>query len=161
MEEILQYQVERWRKAVAADEQGETIVLDGDPFKLYFNWAMWRAGLSSEAEWKAASGAARRSVAAGDLGLADLILYSYPGVDELRRRKESDPTRARRNFARNTAMRTSFREWYQCVGRLDPDRVIWEHPADGLDERHLRLGRRSNRSSVATVDALLASLPRT
>jgi hypothetical protein len=160
IEEILQYQVGRWRQAVAADDRGDTIVLDGDPFKLYFDWALWRAGASSEAEWKAAVAAARRSVAAGDLGLADLILYSDPGVDELRRRKESDRTRSRRNFARNTAMRQSFREWYQCVGLLDADRVIWEHPADGLDEGHLQVGRRPDRSTVATVDALLESLPR-
>jgi hypothetical protein len=161
MDEILQFQVERWRTAVAADEQGETIVLDGDPFKLYFNWAMWRAGTTSDAEWKDATVEARGSVAAGDLGLADLILYGDPGVDELRRRKESDPTRSRRNFDRNTAMRQSFRKWYQCVGLLDADRVIWEHPAHGLSERHLGVGRRQDRSSVTTVDALLASLPRT
>lgn len=159
MDEILRYQIGRWRHAVAADEQGETVVLDGDPFKLYLDWARWRAGASSESQWEAAVAVARRSVAAGDLGLADLILYSDPGEEELRRRKESDRTRSRRNFARNTAMRHRFRQWYEAVGALDADRVIWEHPSEGLGDRHLQVGRRSGRSAPATFDALLGLLP--
>ncbi len=44
MDQILLYQVDRWRRAVAVDERGEVVVLDGDPFKLYYGWASWRVG---------------------------------------------------------------------------------------------------------------------
>jgi len=38
MEEINRYQIKRWRDAVEADARGKRVVLDGDPFKLYYSW---------------------------------------------------------------------------------------------------------------------------
>lgn len=159
IDEVLRYQRERWRLAVSADSRGELVVLDGDPFKLYFSWASLRAGALTEPDWAAAVAVARGSFAAGDLGLADLVLYSDPGGDELRRRKEGDSTRSRRNFVRNTAMRSSFGLWFEAVSQLDTDRVLWEHPSAGLGEPHLAVGRRPERSSLTTFDTLLESLP--
>ena len=127
---MLRYQLERWRHAVAADANGELVVLDGDPFKLYFAWASWRAGALTELAWNAPPADARSSFVAGDLGFADLVLYSDPGEDELRRRKAADSSRSRRNFERNTAMRFSFRRWYETMSELDPQRFGSIHPKD-------------------------------
>jgi thymidylate kinase len=159
MDRIIAYQVDRWRRAVAADARGGIVVLDGDPFKLYYPWAAWRGGESTASQWDAAVDAARERFVAGDHGLADLVLYADPGEDELRRRKGADHTRSRRNFERHTRMRDDFRRWYESLDRLDPDRVVWRHPSDGLTDELLAVGRRASRSDPGLFDRLLAGLP--
>lgn len=159
MDAVLRYQVDRWRQAVAHDGHGELVVLDGDPSKLYFSWALRQEGALSEGEWQQAIETVRTQFATGDLGLADLVLYSDPGEHELRRRKASDRTRSRRNFERNTALRSHFHRWYQSLSALDPARVIWEHPAGGLTDAHLALGSRPSRSDPELLDRLLEGLP--
>jgi hypothetical protein len=158
IDEILRYQIDRWRRATAADARGEVMVLDGDPFKLYYSWASWRVGHITEADWNAAVEATRRHFVVGDYGLADLVLYTDPGDDELRRRKHADTTRTRRNFDLHTTMRPHFRRWYEAVARLDERRVIWDHPADGMTERLLAVGPRPMRSDPQLFDRILAYL---
>lgn len=91
---------------------------------------------------------ARKVFAAGDYGLADLVLYADPGTRQLRSRKEADLTRRRHNFDLHTTMRPYFRQWYESVANLHPDRVVWRHPADGISTELLRVGRRPQRSTV-------------
>ena len=129
MDEVRRYQLARWREALRADAAGEVVVLDGDPFKLYYAYARRALGEITAADWDAEVALFRRLVAAGDHGLADLVLYADPGGAELARRREADATRSRRNFARHTAMRPAFRRWYEGVSALDPARVVWEHRA--------------------------------
>lgn len=159
IDQILRYQVERWHHAVAADAAGELVVLDGDPFKLYYSWAEWRTGALDESEWEATVETTRRQFIDEDYGIADLVLYSDPGEAELRRRKEADRTRSRRGFERHTAMRPHFAQRYQAVSTLDPNRVVWEHPAEGLSDDLLELRRRRSRSDPGLFDHLLARLP--
>lgn len=158
-DEILRHQIGRWRRSVASDARGEVVVLDGDPFKLYYSWAARRLGNLTEAEWDAVVEMTRRQFVAGDYGLADLVLYSDPGEDELRQRKEADNTRARRNFELHTSMTPYFRQWYEAVRCLDPTRVVWEHPSGGLTADLLAVGKRPSRSDPELFDVLLASLP--
>ncbi len=158
MDEILRYQIDRWREAVAADARGEVVVLDGDPFKLYYSWASWKVGHIDESRWLEEVQATRRLFVEGDYGVADLILYADPGLEELRRRRDSDTTRLRRNFELHTSMRPHFRQWYESVADLDRQRVVWKHPHDGLSEGLLNLGRRAARSDPQLFDRLFASL---
>jgi GNAT superfamily N-acetyltransferase len=101
IDEIVRYQIERWHRAIAADGRGKVVVLDGDPFKLYYSWASWRvghAGMGTSGdgpEGGTTTGcsspvtkhrdrvdrsqeATRRHFVAGDYGLADLVLYAAP-----------------------------------------------------------------------------------
>ena len=95
----------------------------------------------------------------GGYGLADVVLYADPGDEELLRRKQDDPARRRRNFELHSAMRPHFRAWYEAVAVLDPDRVIWEHPPEGVSPALLKIGRRPRRSNLASFDRLLEQLP--
>jgi hypothetical protein len=156
---ILDYQVNRWHRAVAADERGEVMVLDGDPFKLYYSWAQWQLGGISEEDWRGEVNRSRELFVSGGYGLADVVLYSDPGDVELLRRKQDDATRRRRNFELHGAMRPYFRSWYEAVAVLDPNRVIWEHPHEGVSPALLKIGRRPGRSDVETFDRLLGQLP--
>ncbi len=144
--------------ALALDADGKLVVLDGDPFKLYYRWAEWRTGAVTGPEWQATAQVTRRQIIAGDLGFADLVLYSDPGEQALRGRKEADLSRTRRNFERNTAMRPYFRQWYEAVGALDQRRVIWEHPVAGLTDDLLAIGPRPSRADPQLFDALVNNL---
>jgi GTPase SAR1 family protein len=158
MARVLAYQRSRWREALRADAAGEVVVLDGDPFKLYYPYAQRWLGEITTGDWDSEVARARRLVAAGDRGLADLVLYADPGAAELARRRDGDPTRSRRNFARHTAMRPAFRRWYEAVASLDPARVVWSHPDAGLTEDLLAVGRRDPRSGAGLFGRLLTAL---
>ena len=160
LDEVLRYQRQRWRDAVEADASGEVIVLDGDPFKLYYSWAQRKLGIATEEEWLAEVSRTRQQFSEGSYGISDLVLFADPGADELARRREADTTRRRRNFALHTAMRPYFRTWYEAVACLDPSRVIWHHPTTGLSEPTLNLGSRRDRSNVDLFDELLAQVSR-
>lgn len=56
------------------DASGDVAVLDGDSFKYYYDLCLFRAGLTTVAEWRAALDEARQMLETGQLGLADLIL---------------------------------------------------------------------------------------
>lgn len=155
-DDVLGYQIDRWRTAVAAGP--EVVFLDGDPFKLYYSWACWRIGRIDKPTWREEVRVARELFVGGDYGIADLILYADPGLDELYRRKAADTTRQRRNFEPHTQMRPYFREWYEAVADLDPRRVLWEHPTGGVSEDHLSVGPRPGRSDPDLFDHLLARL---
>lgn len=158
MERVLAYQRSRWREALRADAAGEVVVLDGDPFKLYYPYARRWLGEITAGDWESEVARVRPLVAAGNHGLADLVLYADPGAPELARRRDGDPTRTRRNFARHTAMRPAFRRWYAAVASLDPARVVWSHPAGGLTDDLLAVGRRDPRSGAVLFDRLLRAL---
>ena len=165
LDEVLRAQRVRWRAAVHADGRGAVIVLDGDPLKLWYTHAERVLGEIGDAAWQAAIDDARRDLGNGDLGFADLVLYADPGVDELRRRKDGDGSRTRRNFERHTAMAPSFRRWYEALAdadaaRGDPTRVIWEHPVTGLDGvvHGASATARRDRSDPDLLDAVLARL---
>jgi hypothetical protein len=158
IEEVRRYQIDRWRQAVAADEAGEVIVLDGDPFKLYCSWAQLKLGEITDAELADEAGRASQLFTQGDYGCADIVLYGDPGVEELTRRNATDASRTRRNFERHTAMRPFFRRWYEAVAVIDPTRVVWQHPATGLPSAVLECGPRPARSSPELLDRVLEQL---
>ena len=158
MDEVLAYQRGRWREAVRDDVAGEVVILDGDPFKLYYAYAQRCLGEITDHGWAAEVARVRPLVAGGDHGLADLILYADPGEAELARRRDRDAARTRRNFARHTAMRPAFRRWYEAVASLDPARVVWSHPARGLTDDLPAIGRRDPRSGADVFDRLLTAL---
>lgn len=158
-EEIHRFQLDRWQQAVSADAAGEVIVLDGDPFKLYYDWAQRQLDQISESTWSEEVDRARNLFNRGAYGLADVVLYSDPGIDELTRRKSQDTSRRRRNFERHTAMRPYFRQWYEAVASLDPARVIWHLPATGIPDTLIALGPRQVRSGSDLFDRLMQELP--
>ena len=94
----------------------------------------------------------------GRLGLADLILVAIPDRDTLIRRRDGDGSRRRRNFDLHVQLAAALAEWYRALERLDPARVIWCLPPEGLPGK---LPPREPRSGIHVLDALLARLPAT
>ncbi|GAA0805957.1 hypothetical protein [Spirilliplanes yamanashiensis] len=146
---------DRWAAARDLERRGGLAVCDDDPLKLHYTWSMLRAGLGDRRLWDREVAAHRSAVAAGRLGFADLYLVSVPPEPELRRRREADRTRTRRNFERHVRLAAGLREWYATLDRLSPGRTRWHLPPDGAPATDPR----ARREDPALLDALLDALP--
>jgi hypothetical protein len=148
----------RWLQALHQERASAVAVCDDDPLKLHYSWSLARIGALSWQQWQAEVDAHRLAVAAGKLGFADLILVSVPAEEELRRRRDADPTRQRRNFDLHIRLIEPLREWYQAVERVGAARVLWELPPAGLP---VGLPQpREDRCDPAVYDAVVAALPK-
>ncbi|MBB2947379.1 hypothetical protein FB565_007147 [Actinoplanes lutulentus] len=147
----------RWREAERQERRGGLAVCDDDPLKLHYAWSLARIGMVSEPHWQAEVAAHRAAVAAGRLGFADLVLVSVPAEGELRRRRDTDPGRRRRNFDLHVRLIEPLRQWYQAVERVGAAHVWWELPAAGLPDELPR--PRDNRCDAGAFDDVLAALP--
>lgn len=121
---------ERWQQSCRTEQAADLAVCDTDPLKLHYSWCLARAGLGAPAAFGAQLRHARRAVAERRLGIADLIVCDIPGPAELRRRRDGDATRTRRNFALHARLAEPLREWYAALGALDPGRVRWHFPSE-------------------------------
>jgi hypothetical protein len=52
----------------------------------------------------------------------------------------------------------ALKRWYRAMAALDPGRVEFRLPAEGLEPRHLQLGRRVSGSGSATFDRFMSEL---
>ena len=113
---------------------------------------------ASRSEWTTALEASRPAFAEGQLGLADLMLVTIPDRDTLIRRRARDTSRRRRGFDLHIQLGAALAEWYHAIEQLDPGRVIWHLPAEGLPGK---LSLREPRSGIQLLDTLLELLPAT
>ncbi|MFC7533562.1 hypothetical protein [Actinoplanes sp. GCM10030250] len=147
---------QRWLQAVRHERDSGLAVCDDDPMKLHYSWSLARIGELSRDHWQAEVDAHRQAVAAGRLGFADVVLISVPPEDELRRRREADQARSRRNFDLHIRLIEPLREWYRAVERAGAAHVIWELPATGLPAGPPAAP--TGRSDVRTFDAVIRGL---
>lgn len=148
----------RWEQARRIEQSYGVAVCDSDPFKLHYPWTLWRTGHAHRNTWTLALEASRPFFDAGRLGLADLILVAIPDRDTLIRRRDGDGSRERRNFDLHVQLAAALTEWYRAIEQLDPARVIWRLPPEGLPDK---LPPREPRSGRNVLDDLLARLPAT
>jgi hypothetical protein len=148
----------RWSQALNRERVSGLAVCDDDPLKLHYTWSLARMGTLSPHHWQAEVDVHRHAVAAGRIGFADLILVSEPSEAELRRRRDADTTRRRRNFELHVQLVQPLRQWYQAVERVGAARVFWELPPTGLPVGFPPVGK--GRCDLAAFDAVVAALPR-
>ena len=146
----------RWREALRLEITHGVAICDSDPFKLHYTWSLWRTGHASLTYWRTARDASRRSFIEGKVGLADLYLVSIPDSETLFSRRQSDHIRRRHNFDLHLELVGPLSEWYQAVEEINPHRVIWHLPPEGVPSETTR---REPRSGDDLFDALLSYLP--
>lgn len=147
----------RWGRAVSLEAREGLAICDSDPLKLHYSWCLSRIGASPWARFRHELAAVRQAFSAGTLGFADLVLVSIPPLEVLRAQRLADSTRARRSFELHSHLGDDLRTWYQAVDALEPGRICWQLPDDGMPSRIP--SPRSDRTDVALLDALVASLP--
>jgi hypothetical protein len=150
--------VARWAQVRNREDRDGLVVVDVDPFKLHYVWTLWRTGQVPKAEWDLQREASRRAFSAGEYALADLYLVSDIDETSLRARRDADTTRTRGGFERHVRLRDSLLRWYRAIDELEPGRVRFELPEDGLTPDLLAPGPRNVRSGAALFDQLLARL---
>ncbi|MEK6224990.1 MAG: hypothetical protein AABM40_01700 [Chloroflexota bacterium] len=150
--------VARWQEVLAREARDGLVVVDTDPFKLHFVWTLFRTGQVSEVEWTTQRDVARDAFASERYALADLFLVSNIDDGTLRARRETDPSRTRRNFERHVLLRDSLLRWYSAIDRLEPGRVVFDLPAAGITPDLIAKGKRARRSGLELFDHLMSEL---
>ena len=151
--------VARWEEVLAREARDGLVVVDTDPVKLHFVWTLFRTGQVSEVEWTMQRDAARDAFAAGDYALADMFLVANVDDATLRARRDTDPSRTRRNFERHVLLRDSLLRWYSAIDRLEPGRVVFGLPEHGITPELIAKGQRVTRSGLELFDKLMNELP--
>ena len=150
--------VARWAEVLAREARDGLVVVDTDPFKLHFVWTLFRTGQVSEVEWTMQRDVARDAFASGRYALADAFLVSDVDVDTLRARREADESRTRRNFERHVLLRDTLLRWYGAIDRLEPGRVVFGLPTEGIAPELVAKGKRARRSGLDLFDELMSEL---
>lgn len=146
----------RWADAEELERADGIAFCDTDPVKLHYSWGMAALGLAPRATFDRELAVLRAAFRAGRLGLADAVLVGLPETETLQTRRDGDETRRRRNFATHVQLREPLRQWYETVDALDPGRVIWRLPDEGVPKLP---EPRTDRNSAALLDALVGALP--
>lgn len=146
----------RWAEAEDFERIDGVAFCDTDPVKLHYSWGMAALGLAPRAQFDRELAVTRVAVRTGRLGFADAVLVGLPDLETLQRQRDHDATRRRRNFATHVQLREPLRLWYATLDSLDPGRVIWDLPADGVPKLP---GPRPVRTSLALLDSLVDALP--
>jgi thymidylate kinase len=147
--------VARWERVLDRERRDGLVVVDTDPFKLHYTWSLYQEGIASRRQWELERETAREGFAAERYGIADLMFVSDVDAATLRRRRDADATRTRRNFERHARLRDAILRWYQAIDALEPGRVVFGLPEEGIAPARLALGKRRVRSGVTLFDTLL------
>jgi hypothetical protein len=150
--------VARWEEVLAREARDGLVIVDTDPFKLHFVWTLFRTGQVSEVEWTMQRDAARDAFAAGRYALADVFLVANVDDATLRARRDADPSRTRRNFERHVLLRDALLRWYSAIDLLEPGRVVFGLPEDGITPELIAKGQRATRSGLEVFDTLMKEL---
>ncbi|QWH17673.1 chloramphenicol acetyltransferase [Bacillus mycoides] len=110
-------QVERWNMAVEKSHQHEIVILDGDIYQpLSYNWCfhfdIFNQPLSLIENFY------KEKLINREIGFPDQYFYLYTGDEELRKRKESDQTKKRRNFEKHLHISKAFQRYYENLNNV-------------------------------------------
>jgi hypothetical protein len=111
----------QWRLAREVAAGAPFAVLDGDPFK-----GLWYNRVYADEGWEGVEAVAplyRAQVEAGALAFPDLYVALTASEDELRRRRDGDPTRSRRNFEKHLLLAGPLLDYFRELRAAAPGRV--------------------------------------
>ncbi|AGL14521.1 hypothetical protein [Actinoplanes sp. N902-109] len=148
--------MQRWAAAGELEREDGVAFCDTDPVKLHYAWGMAALGLAPKARFDRELAVTREAFRTGRLGFADAVLVGLPDTETLRRRRDGDETRRRRNFAAHVQLREPLQQWYAALDSLAPGRVIWDLPVEGVPKLP---EPRPGRCSPDLLDELVGALP--
>lgn len=119
----LERQVERFAVAQEQSKSYRLVILDGDPFQpLWYAWAYDFVG------WQSLDFMERfywAKIQNQMLGFPDLYFVFGASQIELRKRKENDSRRQRRNFETHLKIIEPQRRYFQAIQEFSPNRVCF------------------------------------
>lgn len=115
----------RWRQGLELETEHSVVCFDTDPLKLHYAWCLWQIGKGHRDEWLATIRATRQRLLKQEIGFVDAVLFLDPEPATLRRQKETDSSRQRRNFELHLQLLEPLRRWYTLLETLAPGRVLF------------------------------------
>lgn len=113
-----------WQAGLEIERRTGVAVFDGDPFHLYFSWALWKAGALTCALFEKESILYRRAIEQRRIGFADYIVWREAPLDELRRRAKSDRTRKRRKHEVYLSLIPWMKAWFKARESIFPATLL-------------------------------------
>ncbi len=129
------YAVQNWQRALEIEREHGIAVCDGDPFHLYYCWALWKSGALAETLFEIESELYRSAFEQKQIGFVDQVLWLEAPVDVLRHRARTDPARRRKRHEMYLALVPWMKAWFQEREWILPGTV--HELTDGLDVRAL------------------------
>ncbi len=157
--------VRRWEQFLEVEERRGTAYADTDPLKLYYNFALVKAGELPREVFEEGWRLSREAMEGRRLGFVDRVVYLKASPATLAKRKASDAARTRRNFGLHQRLTKAMEGYYAALEELRPETVCWLD-AEGEIPKHAAIealsgeAPRRDRYDVALLDALKAELDR-
>ncbi len=126
-------QCDRWEIAVNRERDHEFVILDGDVLQpLWYNWIAHglsddRADIEEFAPLDSIYQFFREKLQERAVGFPDRYFFLHTDTDSLRRRKNGDETRTRRNFESHLEFATPQRHYFEQLQTQSPRRVRLVH----------------------------------
>jgi len=109
-----------WQRAIGSEREHGVAVCDGDPFHLYFAWALWKVGELDGRLFEIESELYRTALQERRIGFVDRVLWLEVPIDELRRRAAADATRRRKRHELYLRLVPWMKAWFDLRERLVP-----------------------------------------
>lgn len=148
--------IKNWQRATAIKREHDIAVCDGDPFHLYFSWALWKSGALSKTLFEVESALYRSAFERKQIGFVDHVLWLEVPTDELRRRALSDDTRRRSRHELYLTLVPWMKAWYRTREQFLPGTV--RNLPNILSLRDLPRGSHPSRYDPQLLDSLLREL---
>jgi hypothetical protein len=104
--------IENWQNALALEIEHGIAVCDGDPFHLYYSWALWKSGAVTSDLFEIESILYRDALHQQQIGFVDYVLWLDVPIEELRRRARSDFTRRRKRHEMYLSIVPWMKSWF-------------------------------------------------
>ncbi|MBD3919894.1 chloramphenicol acetyltransferase [Paenibacillus sp. PR3] len=114
---FLECQIKRWQIALEKSKEHEFILLDGDVFKLWYDWVYGfdEKLFEYEAEFF------REKIFLNEISFPHCYIVLWNDESELRKRKESDKTRSRSGFEKHLKLVEPQIKYFQALNSIVPN----------------------------------------
>ncbi|TVX92659.1 AAA family ATPase [Paenibacillus agilis] len=116
---LMERQVDRWKLAKEKSKEFEYVILDGDIFKIWYDWVY---GFESMTLEETAS-YFREKLLNQEISFPDAYIVLWIEEEELRMRKHSDYTKTRRNFDKHLRLIEPQLKYFTYMSSIMPHSV--------------------------------------
>jgi hypothetical protein len=148
--------IENWQKALALESEHGIAVCDGDPFHLYYAWALWKSGALTSALFEIESSLYRDAFHKQRIGFVDHVLWLDVPIGELRHRAQADDMRRRKRHEIYLALVPWMTSWFTSREAVLPGTVQVLYEAFRIEE--LQPALHTYRYDTRMTDRMLALL---
>ncbi|WP_282940155.1 chloramphenicol acetyltransferase [Paenibacillus sp. RC67] len=128
----LDCQIKRWHIALEKSKEHPYVLLDGDVFKLWYDWVY---GLDDK-QFEYESNYFRKKLVSGELAFPHAYVLLWSEEPELRKRKEADKTRGRGSFEKHLKLVEPQIKFFTALNEVVPN-YVGIHKAVTVEENVL------------------------